>query len=148
MLQNVCFIPVFRKNGGEMHLYRVLAVWLIIIFAEMLHGILRGFFLVPVLGDFASRQIGVFTGSLIILAVVYMTIRWIGAKEKKELLIAGIIWMVLTLAFEISFGRFVMKSGWDRIFSDFNILNGGLLPLGMIFLMLSPLIAAKMKRIN
>jgi hypothetical protein len=140
-------LSVFRKKGGEMHLYRVFTVWLIIIIAEMIHGILRGLFLVPVFGDFTSRQIGVFTGSLIILAVAYMTIRWIGAKEKKELLAAGLIWMALTISFEISFGRFVMNSGWDRILSDFNILNGGLLSLGMIVLMLSPLIAAKMRRI-
>lgn len=130
-----------------MRLFRVFSVWFIIIIAEVIHGILRGLFLVPVLGDFASRQTGVFTGSLIILAVVYMTVRWIGAKGWKELLVAGFIWMVLTLSFEISFGRFVMGYGWDRILSDFNILNGGLLPVGMLFLMLSPLAAAKMRGI-
>jgi len=132
---------------NNMHLFRVLSVWFIIIIAEMIHGILRGLFLVPFFGDFASRQIGVFTGSLIILVVVYMTIRWIEAKKKKEFLPAGVIWMVLTVAFEICFGRIVMNSGWDRILSDFNILNGGFLSLGMLFLMLSPLIAAKIRGI-
>jgi len=58
-----------------------------------------------------------------------------------------VIWMVLTVAFEICFGRIVMNSGWDRILSDFNILNGGFLSLGMLFLMLSPLIAAKIRGI-
>lgn len=130
-----------------MRLIRVIAVWFIIIFAEMIHGVLRGLFLVPVFGDFPSRQIGVFTGSLIILAIAYMTVRWIGARGVRELLISGLIWMVLTLLFEIGFGRFVMHSGWDRILSDFNITKGGLLPLGMIFMAFSPLIAAKLRRI-
>lgn len=130
-----------------MRLIRVLTVWIIIIFAEMIHGILRGLFLVPVFGDLASRQIGVFTGSLIILVISYITVRWIGAKIKTELLITGLIWMLLTIAFEISFGRLVMNYPWERILSDFNILNGGLLPIGMIFLMLSPLIAAKIRGI-
>lgn len=130
-----------------MNFYRVFIVWLIIIFAEIVHGILRGLFLVPVFGDFASRQIGVFTGSLIILAIAYMTVRWIGARNIKELLSAGILLMVLTIMFEICFGRFVMHFGWERILSDFNILHGGVLALGMIFMALSPLLAAKLRNI-
>ncbi len=31
--------------------------------------------------------------------------------------------------------------------SDYNVLKGGLLPFGMIFLLMSPLIAAKMRRV-
>lgn len=130
-----------------MRLKRVSAVWLIIIFAEMIHGILRGLFLVPVCGDLASRQIGVFTGSLIILAIACMTIRWIGAKRRGELLAAGLVWMILTITFEIIFGRFVMNFDMGRILSDFNILKGGFLGMGMIFLAFSPLIAAKMRKI-
>ncbi len=130
-----------------MSFYRIFMAWLIIIFAEMVHGILRGLFLVPVLGDFASRQVGVFTGSLIILAIAYMTVRWIGAGSVRQLFAAGLIWMTLTLAFEIIFGRFVMHFGWERILSDFNILHGGLLALGMIFMAFSPFLAAKLRNI-
>jgi hypothetical protein len=37
--------------------------------AEILHRIARTVLLVPYVGDLQSRQIGVFTGSLIILAI-------------------------------------------------------------------------------
>ena len=47
---------------------RALAVWLVLICAEILHGIARGIFLVPHVGEFRSNQIGVLTGSIIILA--------------------------------------------------------------------------------
>ena len=71
---------------------RFLAVWLILIAAEILHGIARSGFLVPYLGNFRSRQIGVFTGRLIILAVAVATVRWIGATKAMEeawVLVAG-----------------------------------------------------------
>jgi hypothetical protein len=45
------------------------AVWLVLIVAEILHGIDRGIFLVPHVGESRSSQIGVFTGSIIILAI-------------------------------------------------------------------------------
>ena len=52
-----------------------LALWLILIVAEIVHGIVRGVFLVPRVGEFRSSQIGVFTGSVIILAVTWLFVR-------------------------------------------------------------------------
>jgi hypothetical protein len=40
----------------------------------------------------------------------------------------------------------VLGASWERLVSDYNVLQGGLLPFGMIVLMLSPLIAAKVRR--
>ena len=124
---------------------RSFAVWLIVIAAEILHGIARGIFLVPHVGEFRSSQIGVFTGSTIILAIALMTVRWIGATRTADLLAVGVLWLVLTLAFEMLFGRFVVGASWERISADYNVPQGGLLPFGMLILLLSPLIAGKIR---
>ena len=103
-----------------------LVVWLILIAAEILHGIARGIFLVPHVGQFRSNQIGVFTGSLIILAVALVFVRWIGATRSSQLLGIGVLWLVLTLAFEFLFGHFVAGASWERLASDYNVPEGGL----------------------
>ena len=125
---------------------RSVVVWLVLIAAEILHGIARGIFLVPHVGEFRSNQIGVFTGSVIILAIAVVFVRWIGATRPAQLLMVGFLWLALTLAFEILFGRFVMGLPWERLASDYNVLEGGLLPFGMLVLLLSPLIAGKLRR--
>ena len=89
--------------------------------------------LVPIVGEFRSNQIGVFTGSAIILLIAYFTVHWIGAKRPNELLLVGMIWLVLTMAFEVLFGRFVVGLCWERIASDYSLLKGGLMPLGLLF---------------
>jgi hypothetical protein len=124
---------------------RSLAIWLLLIAAEILHGIARGIFLVPHAGEFRSNQIGVFTGSLIILAIALVFVRWIGATRPGQLLGIGILWLFLTLAFEILFGRFVAGASWERLAADYNVLEGGLMPFGMIFLAVSPWIAGKVR---
>ena len=121
-----------------------LAIWLLIICAEIIHGILRVILLVPLVGEFRSNQIGVLSGSAIILAIAYFTIRWIGAQRTSELLSVGLIWVLLTVAFEVLFGRFVVGLSWERIASDYNLLNGGLMPLGLLLLFFSPMIASKL----
>ncbi len=64
-------------------LVRSIAVWLVLICAEILHGIARGIFLVPHVGEFRSNQIGVLTGSIIILVIALLFVRWIGASRIK-----------------------------------------------------------------
>jgi hypothetical protein len=122
---------------------RAVTVWLILIVAEILHGIARGIFLVPHVGEFRSSQIGVFTGTIIILAIALASVRWIGATRPAHLLIVGLLWLALALCFEILFGRFVVGASWDRLAADYNVLKGGLLPFGMLVLLMSPLIAWK-----
>jgi hypothetical protein len=124
---------------------RSLTIWLVLIVAEVVHGILRAIAVVPIFGEFRSNQIGVFTGSAIILLIAYFTNRWIGAKQPHELLLVGLIWLVLTVTFEVLFGRFVVGFSWKRIASDYNVLNGGLMPLGLLVLFFSPMIAAKLR---
>jgi hypothetical protein len=137
------------ESSGTHHpsiIIRSLAIWLLIICAEIILGVLRAVLLVPLVGEFRSNQIGVFTGSAIIILIAYFTIRWIGAKRTGELLMVGGNWLVLTVAFEFLFGRFVMGLSWDRLGSDYNLLNGGLMPIGLLLLFISPLIGAKLRR--
>jgi len=128
-----------------MILAKAVAVWLVLILAETVHGILRGIFLVPRVGEFRSSQIGVLTGSVIILVLTWLFVRWIGASRSSHLLGIGLLWLCLTLAFEFLFGHFVVGASWERLAADYNLLQGGLLPLGMIFLIFAPLIAAKLR---
>ena len=74
-------------------LLRSLAIWLLLIAAESLHGIARAVLLVPHVGEFRSSQVGVFTGSLIILAIALVSVRWIGAARPSQLLGIGSPWL-------------------------------------------------------
>jgi hypothetical protein len=127
---------------------RGLLVWLLIMVAEFVHGMARTVLLQPYLGDFRARQVAVFTGSGIILAVALVCVRWIGASTTRELLGVGMLWLVLTVAFELLFGRLVMGHSWLRIGSDYNLIEGGLLPIGLAVLTLSPLLAARLHRVR
>ncbi|WP_197231602.1 hypothetical protein [Novipirellula artificiosorum] len=125
-----------------------ITIWVIIILAEIIHGILRAIILVPNVGEFRSNQIGVFTGSAIILAIAYFTIRWIGAKSRLELLMVGAIWLFFTVTFELCFGRLVVGLSWERLGADYNVLNGGLMPIGLLVLFFSPMITVKLRDVR
>ncbi len=123
-------------------LVRAVAIWILIAVAETLHGVARTLVVVPILGDRPSRQLGVFVGSMIILGIAWLSVTWIRATTRPQLLAVGLVWLVLMLAFEIGLGRAVGAS-WERILSDYDPRQGGLMILGMGVLLLAPLLAAR-----
>ena len=124
-----------------------IAVWCCIILVETFHGVVRRLFLEPTIGDFRARQVAVFTGSILILGVAASCIRWIRPTRAADAISVGIVWLVLTLGFELAVGRYVVHATWDRIASDYDVLRGGLLPIGLVVLVLAPFIAAKCRRV-
>jgi len=128
-------------------LLRGARAWVLIAVAEMLHGVARNIFLVPRVGDLASRQIGVFTGSLIILAIACATIRWIRPSDQRELRAVGAMWLGLMLAFEVSLGR-AFGMSWDRILSDYEPWRGGFMVVGMTVIACAPTLAARLRGVT
>jgi hypothetical protein len=126
---------------------RSAAIWFVLIGAEIIHGVARTLWLVPIVGDFRSRQIGVFTGSMMNLAVAALFIRWIHPTRIVDAVIVGITWLALTVTFEVAFGRVVMQASWQRIGSDYDLIHGGLLPIGLLILALAPFITAKVRHL-
>jgi hypothetical protein len=137
--------PAFANRYSLLR--RAVVVWFILIAVEFVHGVLRFIFLVPYVGDFRARQIGVFTGSVLIVAVAYLFIGWLQPAVTKSLMMVGMLWLVLTVAFEFSFGHFVFRRSWNDLASDYDLLHGGLLPIGMVVLAFSPVIAARLRNL-
>lgn len=124
---------------------RGIVVWLVFIVAESLNGTVRTLWLVPALGDLRAHQISFITGSILVLAIATLFVRWLQASRVSQLIGIGVLWLLLTVVFEIVLGRFVFAYSWERIAADYNLLKGGLMPIGLVLLTLAPLIAAKIR---
>ena len=135
-------------TGGFMYLLRASAVWLVIMAVESAHGTLRELFLAPAVGEFRARQIAVFTGSLLILGVACLCVRWIRAGSTARLLAVGLLWLFLTLLFEFGLGLFALGYSWERMLSDYDLSRGGLMPFGLVLLTLAPLMAARLRGLD
>ena len=128
-----------------MYLLRGFLVWLVIIFAESIHGTLRQLFLAPLVGDFTARRLAFFVGLALIFLIAYLLIRWIRAETTKRLFAVGLMWAVLTLAFEFGLGFLVLGYSEERMFQDYDLSSGGLMGFGIVFMVFAPFLAAKMR---
>lgn len=117
-------------------LVRVLLVWLLIVAAESAQGGLRQMLFGPEV-QFLVRQVSVLTGAVIIFALAWACRGWTRTRTASGALATGALWVVLTVAFEIVLGR-ATGFNWDRIASDYDLLRGGLMPLGLLAMALTP----------
>ena len=117
-------------------LVRALLVWLLIIAAESVHGALRRLLFSPAV-DFAVRQVSVLLGVVMIFAITWVLFNWVRVRTARGALAIGAAWVALTVVFELAVGR-LTGIGWDRIAVDYDLPNGGLMPLGLLAMGLTP----------
>jgi hypothetical protein len=121
---------------------RACAVWIVLAVAMVAHGTARERLLRPHIGELAAHQVSCFTGSLLILAVSYVALPWLGVLSEPGLqLRIGGFWFLLTVAFEFLFGHWVAGHPWKRLFEDYNLFRGKLWLLVLGATLLAPRVA-------
>lgn len=124
-------------------LLRAVLVWLAIMATESLHGALRRLLLSPET-DFALRQLSVLIGAVINFGLTWLFLSWIRIRSARAALAIGALWVLLTLVFEMVLGR-LTGVGWPRILSDYDLTQGGLMPLGLLAMGMTPWAVRKLQ---
>jgi len=127
---------------------RAIAVWLLVMAVEFVHGTLRWIFLRPRVGDLRSGQIGVLTGSVLFLLIVYFCEPWMTLRGFADCLRVGLLWVVLTVVFEWNFGHYVIGRSWESLAAEYNLSHGGLMPVGLAIFAMTPWMAWRLRRVS
>ncbi len=125
-------------------LVRAMLVWLLLMAAETAQGALRRILTHPDM-EFAIRQVSVVIGAAIVFGLTWVCFRWLRIRTTRHALAAGALWVAMTVAFEIGLGR-AMGYGWDRLLSDYDLGRGGLMPLGLLAMALTPWLVLRLRQ--
>jgi predicted anti-sigma-YlaC factor YlaD len=122
---------------------RGLLVFLLIMAVETVHGVLRGLFLAPRVGEEMAGRIGWPVALVLVLLIAWATIRWIGLRGTRELVALGAAWAVLTIAFEVMIGM-LRGMGMPEIMAELNPLTGTI-PYSAAVMLIAPWAAARLR---
>lgn len=123
---------------------KALAIWAGILVLAVLNGALREAFLIPKLGTAAGLILSGVLLSALIFVVAYLSLPWLGARRRAELLGIGLGWLALTLVFEFSFGLWQGKS-WQVLLEAYTFKGGNIWPAVLVVTALAPYLAAKLR---
>jgi hypothetical protein len=124
---------------------RSLVVWFLMLVLASVNGAIREALLIPMMGDVAGRAVSTLTLSGLVLLLTYLTIRWIHPRSGRETSIIGILWVMLTLAFEFLAGHFVFGNAWSHLLEDYNVFRGRIWILVLITIALAPFVCARIR---
>jgi hypothetical protein len=124
---------------------RYTVAWIFLVIVAITNAAIREAGYKKFLGELAAHQLSSLTAIILFgLCVWLLSLRW-KLQSSAQALTVGLIWLVLTVAFEFSFGHFVMKNPWSRLLHDYNILEGRVWILVLVWILLAPLVVYKIR---
>ena len=125
---------------------RAFALWLLILVFAIANGGLREAVL---LKAFAHETAFILSGLLLIaciLAIAILTIKWLGKLASSQYALVGLLWLLLTLAFEFGFGLLVRNQPLDTLLEAYRFKDGNIWPLVLVVIAAAPMIAALVRK--
>jgi len=122
------------------------AAWLLMPIIGIINGTIRQYGYTKALGELRAHQVSTLTGIVLFgLYVWALTLLW-KIRSSAEAVAIGLIWLILTVAFEFLFGHYVMKHPWSRLFHDYNIFEGRLWVVVLVWITVAPYIFYRLSR--
>lgn len=123
-----------------------LVIWLLVIPCAILNGGFRDLILTPILGEYALPASGIML-SIIIFILCLIGIPRMERGNSSTYKIMGIVWIILTIAFEFIFGNLIMNKSIPELIKAYDITTGNLWLIVVILTGVYPFIIAKIKKI-
>lgn len=126
---------------------RALAVWFGILILANINGAMREVWLIPALGPTLGRALSTILLSGLVFLVSWSSITWIAPLTPRDALLVGVLWLILTLAFEFLVGHYVFHKPWAELTEDYQVLRGRIWPLVLLVVLLAPLWSGRLRRL-
>ena len=125
---------------------KYIAGWIGLLIIAMMNGVLRDLVYKPFLGDLISHQISVLAGILLFsIFIWYLSKRWPLSSSSRAWMI-GFLWLSMTVAFEFLFFHYARGVPWSVLLHDYNIVEGRLWILVLVWVTIAPRLMWKWNR--
>jgi len=120
--------------------YKHILWWFAFPFVAILNGTLREATYKKFVGDLPAHQISTATGIVFFGIIFYFIFKKWEIKSIKHAILVGLIWLGLTILFEFGFGYYVMGNTWEKLLHDYNLAEGRVWSLFLVWLVIAPFI--------
>lgn len=125
--------------------WKYIISWLPGIPIAIMNGLIRTYFYTTFIGEFGAHQLSVLSFVVLFGCYVWIIFPWLNPVSRKESLLIGLVWVLLTVLFEFIFGHYVMGHTWEVLFSDYNLLQGRLWVLVLLWIFFAPFVIDRIR---
>ncbi len=121
-------------------MFSTVLVWFAMLLVSMANGALRDLGYGPWLSPLLAHQVSTATELLLLWAVMAAYFHWVPPTSKSEAWRIGLVWMVMTVAFEFLFFHYVGKHSWAALLANYDVMHGRVWVFVPLWLLVGPVL--------
>ena len=118
-------------------------LWFALAIIAIANGFLREQTYGIFISELSAHQLSTLTAVIFLGAFVYYIHRLWAIESINQAWLIGVIWFITTIIFEFTFGHYVAGHTWAHLLNDYNILQGRLWSLFLIWVLIMPVVIYK-----
>ncbi len=126
--------------------FKYFLLWFPMVIIGITNGIIRVAGYGRFFDELTAHQISTVTGIILIGTYIWIITKYFKIQSSAQAIGIGLMWLMLTILFEFGFGHFVMGTPWSKLLHDYNILEGRVWSLFLIWVTISPFVINKLSR--
>lgn len=127
-------------------MWTYILAWLPMILIAIANGLFREKFLAKRLSELHAHQLSTATMILLFGVYVWALFRMWPPAFANQTIWIGSLWLLLTVVFEFLFGHYVVGHPWDKLLHDYNMLQGRIWILVLVWIAIAPYIIYQLQK--
>lgn len=124
---------------------KYILLWVPMVCIAIINALIRQYGYLRFVGELAAHQISTATGiALFGVYIGFVTGRW-RIESAGQAVSIGLLWLVMTIAFEFLFGHYVAGNTWERLLLDYNLLAGRVWVFMLLWIAVAPYIMFRLR---
>jgi hypothetical protein len=119
-------------------MWKYVLAWFPMVAIAIANGALREVWYGKILTDLAAHQLSTLAAIVLFGIYIWRVLRFWPPTSAAQAIAVGLLWLVMTVAFELLFGHFVAGHSWERLLQDYNLPAGRVWPLLLVWVALAP----------
>lgn len=115
-----------------------LLAWLGMVVLAIVNGIIREKFYSQSMSELSAHQLSTLIAIILFGIYIFAFTGFFQIQSAKQAFTIGSIWLIITIIFEFVFGHYIAGHSWSRLLMDYNILNGRVWILVLIWTFAAP----------
>ena len=126
--------------------WKYIISWIPGIPIAIVNGLIRNSLFRRFLNELHAHQLSGITFIVFFGIYAWFILKWVKLSSNKDAIRLGSIWLGLTIAFEFLFGHFVMGNPWSRLFHDYNLVDGRVWIIVILWIAAAPFILHRVQK--
>ncbi len=125
--------------------WKYFIAWFGIVVLGILNATIRQVGYQRYVSELAGHQVSTLTFGILVGLYAWALSTFLKLRSPGQAAGVGLMWMVLTVIFEFSFGHYVVGDSWSKLLNDYNVLEGRVWGLFILWVGLAPYLIYRLK---